>query len=90
MINDKQRKDDGVYRCVPQKAPSIQYYGTGEPLVIDWFENMNYIVLYYEDDGITVADEIYFADIDKAIKFAKLKGWNRVVDRNTNEIVYKK
>lgn len=88
MINDK--KDDGVYRCVPQKAPTIQYYGTGDPLVIDWFQGKNYIVFHYEDDKNTVADEIYFTDIDEAIEFAKLNDWDWVIDKNTKEIIYKR
>ena len=93
MINDKQRKNDGVYRvyrCVPQKTPTIQYYSTGDPLVVDWFQGKNYIVFHYEDDEYTIVDEIYFTDIDKAIEFAKLNSWDWVIDKNTNEILYYK
>ncbi len=50
----------------------------------------SFTAFLYEDDGITAADFSTYGDRNEAVRSAKDRGWDEVVDDVTGEVVWHK
>ena len=53
-------------------------------------QNITFTAFIYENDGIIAADLSTYDDKEEAIEFAKVRGWDEVVNDNTGEVVYRR
>lgn len=47
-----------------------------------------YTAYAYEDNDTNIADSADYDDKNEAIKFAKFRNWDEVVDNKTSEIIW--
>lgn len=53
-------------------------------------KDITFTAFIYEDDGITAADLSMYDSQEEAIKFARNRNWDEVVNDATGEIVWRK